>query len=297
LGRLRRAARGRFVAGARMTLGDAMFVAAQLTIAAYCALALAAAARRWRNAPERFPAKRPVLLAMAALLLLGILLSAFDAWDNAWNRLGEPILLGAWLRLAFDLGVPLLALWALRVIEQRDAALLRLAQAAITDPLTGLANRRGFAEAAERAVAACRARGLPASVALFDIDRFKAVNDGHGHAAGDVVLVGLARVLREGLRAEDTAARIGGEEFALLCPGLGPAEVAAVCEGLRAALRAQVAHPAGGAAVVTASAGVAALPESAGPAAVEAALVAADRALYAAKAAGRDRVVIAGVAG
>jgi diguanylate cyclase (GGDEF)-like protein len=129
---------------------------------------------------------------------------------------------------------------------------------------------------------------------MFDVDRFKSINDGHGHPAGDVVLVGLADVLRGAARAGDIAGRLGGEEFALLCPGLDAAGAASVAERLRAALRAGVPHPAGGDAAVTASAGVAEIAVRDAPgAALDAALKAADAALYAAKDGGRDRVVIA----
>lgn len=276
-----------------MTTMDVLFLVARLGIALCCALALVEALRRWRRVPEGASANRPVLVAIAALLLLGIALTIYDAWDNAWVRRGEAAAFGSWLWLSFDLAVPLLVLRALRAVDERDAALARLAAAAVTDPLTGLANRRGFADRAAAAVRECQRRGLPASVVVLDVDRFKAVNDGHGHAAGDAVLEGLARVLRSGVRAGDVAGRLGGEEFAVLCPGLDPGEAGALAERLRAALREQVPHPAGGAAVVTASAGVAALPGIAPAAAIAQAIAAADRALYAAKAAGRDRVVLA----
>jgi diguanylate cyclase (GGDEF)-like protein len=218
----------------------------------------------------------------------------YDAWDNVVRHHENRIMASSWVWLGFDAAVPLLALVALRVTRERDAALARLSSMAVTDPLTGLANRRGFTEAAMAAIAACRRNGTPAAVVMFDVDRFKSINDGHGHPAGDAVLVGLAEVLRRGARAGDVTGRLGGEEFALLCPGLDAAGAAAVAERLRAMLRAEVAHPAGGTAVVTASAGVAEVAVRGAPeAALDAALGAADGALYAAKEGGRDRVVMA----
>lgn len=277
-----------------MSTPDLLFLLARLGIALFCAIALAETVRRWRRLPAGTAPNRPVLLLITGLLLLGIGLTGFDAWTNVWSLRGEAIMLTSWLWLSFDLAVPLLVLRALRAVDERDAALARLAEAAVTDPLTGLANRRGFTERAAQAVQACRERGAPVSVVLFDVDRFKAVNDTHGHAAGDAVLKGLARVLRGGVRAEDVAGRLGGEEFAVLCPGMTPEAARALAERLRSALREGVAHPDGGTAVVTASAGIAALPPLAPEVAVERALAAADEALYAAKAAGRDRVVLAG---
>lgn len=159
------------------------------------------------------------------------------------------------------------------------AMALRLAtNAASRDALTGLPNRRVFM-AALRRDAAARRPGVPRSVAILDLDRFKAFNDAHGHDAGDRLLVATADAWARSIRERDVLARIGGEEFGLIIEG-GREEARAVAERLIASV------PDG----QTASAGVAPLPPGTDPLV---ALKAADVALYAAKDAGRSRGVMA----
>ena len=90
---------------------------------------------------------------------------------------------------------------------------------AVRDQLTGLLNRRGFNEQAAQAYASARRANRPVSVIMTDIDRFKFINDEHGHAAGDSALCQFARILSAGRRTEDVLARVGGEEFALVLQG------------------------------------------------------------------------------
>lgn len=165
----------------------------------------------------------------------------------------------------------------------------QLSHEAVHDGLTGILNRRGFLRQAEAALSA-----LPAgagALLMLDIDRFKRVNDEFGHAAGDLVLAAVARAARGRLRNTDLVGRVGGEEFAILLtavrPGAGRAVAEALCHDI-AALRFDVPGMAGG---VTVSVGVA---ESgrAGET-IGDLMIRADRALYAAKAAGRDRVEMA----
>ena len=110
----------------------------------------------------------------------------------------------------------------------------RLEAMLFEDPLTGLANRRFILTQLAGAVSAARRHGRPLSIAIVDIDHFKAVNDEHGHAAGDRVLAAVARSLREHLRAEDQLGRLGGEEFLALLPDADAAAAAAAAEKLRA---------------------------------------------------------------
>lgn len=183
---------------------------------------------------------------------------------------------------------------AIRDVSHRKSVEHRLQAAADTDALTGLANRRPFVAMLDAAIGradAGLAAGRGSVVALLDVDHFKGVNDRYGHAAGDAALVALAQLCRRELRGSDTIARLGGEEFGILLAGSGMDEAAAVCERLRAAIAAQPVLAAGAPAFrITASFGLA---EVTAGTSGDAVLNAADRALYAAKHAGRNRLKIA----
>jgi diguanylate cyclase (GGDEF)-like protein len=159
-------------------------------------------------------------------------------------------------------------------------------EAAFTDHLTGLANRRRFERQLEREVNRTERFGHPFSLLMLDIDKFKNLNDSFGHDAGDDAIRRISRVLREGTRGIDLAARIGGEEFAILLVETNRQAATEVAERLRVSIKA-LEIPSGG--QVTASVGVAECPRDAHTAA--GILKAADVALYEAKREGRDRVV------
>lgn len=159
-------------------------------------------------------------------------------------------------------------------------------EAAFTDHLTGLANRRRFERQLEREVGRVLRFGHPFSLLMIDIDNFKNLNDTFGHDAGDDAIRRISRVLREGTRGIDLASRIGGEEFAVLLVETGQSAGAEVAERLRVAIKA-LKTPSGGR--ITASFGVAECPTDAQTA--SGILKAADVALYEAKRNGRDRVV------
>lgn len=170
-----------------------------------------------------------------------------------------------------------------RELLDRDAALEELAY---TDDLTGLPNRRFALRQLEALLSRARRHGTDLAVALVDVDRFKAINDGHGHAVGDSVLREMAARLQERVRHEDVVARHGGEEFLVVLPDTSPAGAAVVAEGLRAHVEAR--------AFVEDDVGVS-LTVSVGWAGwagedLDALLRRADQALYAAKHAGRNRV-------
>jgi diguanylate cyclase (GGDEF)-like protein len=165
----------------------------------------------------------------------------------------------------------------------------RLGALAATDPLTLLANRRGFESFATIVLAQAARSGEPVALVSLDIDRFKSVNDAHGHDAGDRVLQALAEALRTGSRSADVAGRLGGDEFALLLPRTGAAEAAEVAERVRSAFTAQPVMLASGREIrATVSAGLAVSED--GKASLAGLLEQADRALYDAKRAGRDQV-------
>jgi diguanylate cyclase (GGDEF)-like protein len=159
-------------------------------------------------------------------------------------------------------------------------------EAAFTDHLTGLANRRRFERQLEREVGRVERFGHPFTLLMLDIDSFKKLNDSFGHDAGDDAIRRLGKVLREGTRGIDLAARIGGEEFAVLLVETRKDVGCEVAERLRASIKSLEIPRAGH---ITASFGVAECPNDAQTAADI--LKAADVALYEAKRNGRDRVV------
>ncbi|HZH25669.1 MAG TPA: diguanylate cyclase [Azospirillaceae bacterium] len=167
----------------------------------------------------------------------------------------------------------------------------RLLQAATTDPLTELANRRALSETLGRELARARRLEAPLCVLAADIDRFKRVNDAFGHDAGDAVLKHVARVLASNIRAEDMAARLGGEEFCLVLPTTPIEGAVQLAERIRVAVASSPAETPAGPVNVTVSIGVAALalPNEG----EDELLKRADEALYQAKAGGRDRVEVA----
>jgi len=170
-----------------------------------------------------------------------------------------------------------------------DRLLQRLREAMRTDLLTEVLNRRGFEEAFGVELQRVARTGRPLCVLIGDVDRFKVLNDRFGHAAGDAALAAVAGALREGCRSVDVIARIGGEEFAILMPAAGLAHGCATADRLRAAV-ASLHDPAGE--PLSISFGVTECPSSA-HADPDRLLREADGALYAAKAAGRDRTVAA----
>lgn len=164
------------------------------------------------------------------------------------------------------------------------------------DKLTGLGNRRLFDEEIERACRRAKRTGTPASLILVDIDHFKQLNDSSGHLAGDAALVRVATALRDtARRPDDVVARVGGEEFALILGGTDLAAARAQAETIRCRLEAEgIAHPAGPGGMLTASLGVASTQSAETP---DRLFASADRALYAAKAGGRNLVITDPVAG
>ncbi|MSO70960.1 MAG: diguanylate cyclase [Alphaproteobacteria bacterium] len=156
------------------------------------------------------------------------------------------------------------------------------------DPLTWLLNRRGRRVALERERARSRRGGLAAAIAIGDLDYFKSINDAHGHSAGDHVLQSVAEVFLTELRPYDSVYRYGGEEFLFCLPSTDGVTAQLVLDRLRAGLSALTVPEIGGDARITMSFGIAPIEADV---TVEETIERADRALYAAKRAGRNRVV------
>ncbi|WP_221090924.1 GGDEF domain-containing protein [Deinococcus aquaedulcis] len=173
-----------------------------------------------------------------------------------------------------------------RQAQEAEVRARALAEAALRDPLTGVPNRTHAMNRLQEVWAQAQ-QGQPNSVALLDIDHFKSVNDRFGHAVGDEVLTRVAQGLSEAVRGTGCLTRFGGEEFLLILPDLSPQDARRVCERLRQTLRELSWADLAPGLAVTGSFGVAAVRRGLP---VKDTLQAADGALYAAKAAGRDTV-------
>jgi diguanylate cyclase (GGDEF)-like protein len=221
-------------------------------------------------------------------------------------------------RLGFDISPTLLERWWFRVLvsavgvggmlglsylrirtirKQRDQLrrevdmrTRELAVLASTDSLTGVANRRHFMEAAAQEVARFRKEGVPLCMLMVDIDHFKHINDTYGHPVGDATLKAMVASLRQLIRCNDLIGRLGGDEFAVLLPGADLPRAAQVAERIRSELTRIAIEGSPRPAAFTVSVGVASLRETADD--LEQLLTRADEAMYQAKNAGRNRVVV-----
>ncbi|HEY0330145.1 MAG TPA: diguanylate cyclase [Rhodopseudomonas sp.] len=210
-------------------------------------------------------------------------------WRNIlslWRK--EAIRLGAILLVlaSFVAGV---TIFLIREIDRRARAEQRLEELSITDPLTGLTNRRKFDASIESEWRRAQRMQTPVALLMIDADHFKTYNDSFGHQAGDQMLIGIAVCIADSVhRVGDCAARFGGEEFAVLLPGLSAIAALAVAETIRSKVEQWSVDQTG----VTISVGTASLtPDPTTPWSVL--VEAADKALYAAKASGRNRSVVA----
>ena len=185
-------------------------------------------------------------------------------------------------------GRPRQAIWVIADITEARRHRELLQWRATHDVLTELVNRREFERELDELIADRRSRA-PACALFIDLDGFKQVNDTFGHAAGDALLKRIAQTLRGGVRGGDTVARLGGDEFAVLLRGCPLQEGLQLAEQLRAAVRAQA-----GAGPLAVSASIGAVAIDGTPASRADVLAAADRACYAAKRGGRNRVSVAG---
>lgn len=176
--------------------------------------------------------------------------------------------------------------------KERATALQR--ELAARDPLTGLANRRALMEAMRHQVALAARRQTPLSLLMIDLDFFKQVNDRHGHMTGDAVLCAVAERIGQRLRAQDVFGRYGGEEFVILLPHTDAEGALRVAEDVRWHIERTPIVFDGAEIPITLSIGVHSRIPADGHDAGEAMLAAADRALYAAKASGRNRGEFAG---
>ncbi len=220
------------------------------------------------------------LVAAGQIAFIGLSYAVVLAVQDA---LGSP--LARWLTI---IGTLMAAGAMVRALRERvERLIVALRDAARTDVLTGLYNRRGFEELFEAELERSQRNKGRMSLLVGDLDRFKSLNDRFGHKEGDLALQVVSKVLRTHKRKIDTAARIGGEEFAVIVPEAGEHDAYILAERLRHEVRRAFAdHEAG----ITISIGVATYPKHGANA--DALLISGDQALYAAKELGRDRSVI-----
>lgn len=173
--------------------------------------------------------------------------------------------------------------------RRQQALVQEHSEAAMTDPLTGLHNRRHLESRVPALLMAARDAGRPLSLAMLDLDHFKSVNDRFGHPVGDQVLIRLAKILRERMRSEDHLVRMGGEEFLLILSGAPASLALEICGRLRQAVAAHAWSDLHADLRVTASIGLASAPDHE----LQNLIDRADGALYEAKKSGRDRVCVA----
>ncbi len=264
---------------------DGRVILSSLIIAGYTFLT-AFELRRNRRRPTAAPALRLAIPALhgavflSPILLVYLFPSATDA--DAWFAL-----------FALETLLYVVATAFIVAIMAKDQVALVHKTAAMTDPLTGLFNRRAFFEAAQRLNTQQARRGGSVSVLAFDLDHFKSINDRFGHAMGDEALRIFATTAIAKMRSTDIVGRLGGEEFAAIVPGTA-AEAAIVAERVRAAFQAAAVEIAGCRMGATVSIGVAG---AQAPAVADNLLQRADAALYRAKSGGRNRVTIAAADG
>ena len=193
-------------------------------------------------------------------------------------------------------GVTLLALGPLAVAcasAARAEALRRLDHAVQHDDLTGVLARRALLKQGDRLLERYQRESTGLAVMMVDVDHFKQVNDQHGHGAGDRLLVSIAQTMAHALRAQDALGRMGGEEFAAVLPGVSPTEAHAIAERVRSAVEQQTPDAVhGGPQRATVSIGLVHSATMGSDADMDTLLLAADTALYRAKAEGHNRVMV-----
>ena len=180
----------------------------------------------------------------------------------------------------------------LKQLAEKNALNRKLRTASLTDPLTGLPNRRHAMNRIDSEWKATERNGVPFSVIMLDIDRFKRVNDDYGHDVGDVVLQATAMAVTGALRGEDEVCRLGGEEFLVICRGASEQDGAIVAERIRKAVESNIVDAPGFGKAITVSLGVAGVHE--GVESLLALLKDSDNAMYQAKNDGRNQVCVAG---
>jgi len=249
-------------------------------------LYLAGAIEFWRSDAEHLRGRWPMIAALCSFAIS--LFLATIGFSASAQFLPMPS--SSWFGIIQFVGLVYAIVGAISLVmmlKERSESVYKAA--ALTDPLTGLANRRAFMDRAQRAFDRNAGGNGPISLLAFDLDRFKTINDTFGHPVGDQVLRLFADGLSWALRPADIAARIGGEEFAVVLPGCGIQAAMAIADRVRASFQDNARFVNGQRVGATVSVGVATSLGLAGD--LLSVLASADAALYQAKANGRNRVV------
>lgn len=247
----------------------------------------AAAIVLWLGRRERLAARWPLII-LTAIHGTALLIGIYSTLNGSTGQDAVPALTSVFGLIYFESIIFALgtSVYILALVKERNEVAGR--RAAQIDPLTGVANRAGFLDKAQRVVERCRREGAPYSVMMFDLDRFKAINDTYGHAVGDMVIQHFCATTTAALRPNDVFGRIGGEEFAAVLPASGIEAAYVRAERIRDCFAAGCRFVGDCAVEATVSCGLSVSMD--GTQTLGAALAEADAALYAAKTDGRNRV-------
>ena len=242
----------------------------------------------WLGRAERLSARGP-LIVLTAVHAVTLTIGIYSFSNKPIGTEQVPPVMSLFGLIYFESVIFFVgtAVFLLSLVRERSEAASRAA--ANIDSLTGIASRSAFLERAERIIERCKCDNAPVSVVMFDLDRFKIVNDTYGHAVGDGVIKRFCEVTAGMLRPSDAFGRMGGEEFAAVMPGAGIEAAAVRADRIRASFATSCRFVKGYPVNATVSAGVAAS-DDAQECTLSALLESSDKALYCAKAAGRNRV-------
>lgn len=248
---------------------------------------VAAATTLWLGRKERLTARWPLVI-LAAVQAAFYLIGAYSTFTGATGQDGLPSIMSLFGFIYFESIIFALgsSVFILALVKERNEV-AGLA-AARTDSLTGIASRAAFLESGERVLDRCRRDSAPVSVMMFDLDRFKAVNDRHGHAVGDAVIRKFCEAAAAALRPNDVFGRLGGEEFAVVLPGSSIEAAYARAERIRISFAASCRFIGNRQVDGTVSCGLSVSLNA--ERTLNALLEESDTALYLAKAEGRNRV-------
>jgi len=260
---------------------------ASLSLFVGAAYFLAAATALWLDREERLVARWPLIIltsVQAGFYLIG----ACSTLIGATSQDGVPSIMSLYGLIYFESIIFALgsSVFIFALVKERNEAAVRMA--ARTDSLTGIANRATFMESAGRVLERCQRDSAPIAVMMFDLDRFKTINDRYGHAVGDAVLRKFCEIVTAALRPNDVFGRIGGEEFAVVLQGSSIEAAYARAERIRAAFAEGCRFIRNHQVNATVSGGVSVNVNA--EQTLDALLECSDVALYVAKAEGRNRI-------